>query len=69
VTYYICDRAGKLSAYKEGVTKEELYPYVFHFPEVDELKDIGGPRSKRVIEVPALDEATSGHGCKEAEME
>jgi hypothetical protein len=69
VTYYICDRSDKLSAYKEGVAEEEVYMYVFHFPEVNEMKDIGGPRSKRIIEVPAFDEATSGHGCEEAEME
>jgi hypothetical protein len=50
VTHYIRDRAGKLSAYKEGAEEEE----------VDEMKDIGGPRSKRIIDVPALDEATSG---------
>jgi hypothetical protein len=69
VTDYIRDRAGKFSAYKEGIAEEEVYPYVFHFPEVDELKDIGVPRSKMVIEVPALDEAASGHLCEEAEME
>jgi hypothetical protein len=46
-----------------------VYPYVFHFPEADELKDIGGPRSKRVIEVPALDDANSGHVCEEVDME
>jgi hypothetical protein len=33
------------------------------------MKDIGGPPSKRIIDVPALDEATSGQGCEEAEME
>jgi hypothetical protein len=33
------------------------------------MKDIGGPRSKRIIEVPALDEATSGQVCEEEEME
>jgi hypothetical protein len=46
-TFYIHDRAGKLSAYKEDAAGEEVYPYVFHFPEVDELKDIGGPRFGR----------------------
>jgi hypothetical protein len=69
VTNYIRDRAGKLSAYKEGAAEEEEYPYVFHFTEVDEMKDTGGPRSKRIIDFPALDEATSGQGCEEAEME
>jgi hypothetical protein len=69
VTHYIRDRAGKLSAYKEGAADEEEYPYVFDFPEVDEMKDIGGPRSKRIMDVPGLDEATSGQGCEEAEME
>jgi hypothetical protein len=44
VTYYIRDRAGKLSTYKEGAAEEEEYLYIFHFPEVDEMKDIGGPR-------------------------
>jgi hypothetical protein len=43
VTRYIRDRAGKLSAYKEGAAEEEEYPYVFHFPKVNEMKDIGGP--------------------------
>jgi hypothetical protein len=69
VTDYICDRAGKLSAYKEGVAEEEVYQYVFHFPEVDEMKDIGGPRSERIIEAPSFDEVTSGDGCEEAEVE
>jgi hypothetical protein len=69
VTHYIRDRAGKLSAYKEAAAEEEEYPYVFHFPEVDEMKDIGGHRLKSIIDVPALDEATSGQGCEEAEME
>jgi hypothetical protein len=69
VTHYIRDRAGKWSAYNEGASEEEEYPYVFHFPEVDEMKDIGGPRSKSIMDVTALDEATSGQGCEEAEME
>jgi hypothetical protein len=33
------------------------------------MKDIGGPRSKRIMDVPALDEATSGRGYEEADME
>jgi hypothetical protein len=33
------------------------------------MKDICGLRSKNIIDVPALDEATSGQGCEEAEME
>jgi hypothetical protein len=33
------------------------------------MKDIGGPRSKRINDVPAMDEATSGQGYEEAEME
>jgi hypothetical protein len=33
------------------------------------MKDIGGPRPKRIIDVPALDKATSCQGCEEAEME
>jgi hypothetical protein len=69
VTHYIGERAGKSSAYKEGAAEEEEYMYLFHFPEVDKMKDIGGPRSKRIIDVPDLDEATSGQGCEEAEME
>jgi hypothetical protein len=69
VTHYIRDRSGKLSAYKEGAAEEEEYPYVFHFLEVDEMKDVGGPRSKRIIDVPDLDEATSGQGCEELNME
>jgi hypothetical protein len=56
-------------AYKEGIVDDEVYSYVFHFPEVYELKDVGGPRSKSAIEVPALDNASSGHGCEESEME
>jgi hypothetical protein len=55
-------------AYKEGIVGDEVYSYVFHFPEVYELKDVGGPRSKRAIEVSALDDASSGHGCEESEM-
>jgi hypothetical protein len=63
VTYYICDRSGKSTAYKEGIIDNEVYPYVFHFPEGNELKDFSGPRSKRAIEVPDLDDANSGNGC------
>jgi hypothetical protein len=69
VTDFIRDRSGKLSAYKEDVAEEEVYPYVFHFLEVDKMKDIGGPRLKRIIEVPAFDEDTSGHVCEETDME
>jgi hypothetical protein len=69
VKHHIHDRAGKLSAYKEGAAEEEEYLYVFDFPEVDKMKDIGGPRSKRIMNVPGLYEATSGQGCQEAEME
>jgi hypothetical protein len=69
VTHFIRDRAGKLLAYKEVAAEEEEYPYAFRFPEVDEMKDIGCPRSKMTIDVPALYEATSGQGCEEAEME
>jgi hypothetical protein len=66
VTRYILDRAGKLSAYKEGADEEEECPYVFQFPEVDKMKDIGGPRLKSIIDVPTFDEGTSCQGCEEA---
>jgi hypothetical protein len=54
VTRYICDRDGNLSAYKEGAPEEEACPYILHFPEVDEMKDIGSAPYCCISSTPTL---------------
>jgi hypothetical protein len=39
VTYYIRDRATKLTTYNKGIAKENICPHIFIFPEVKELVD------------------------------
>jgi hypothetical protein len=47
VTDYIRDMATKLTAYKEGIAEEDIRPYIFIFPEVNELVDEGGSTTNR----------------------
>jgi hypothetical protein len=69
VTDYIRNRATKLTSYKNSITEEDINPYTFMFPEVDELVDDGGLTTYTVPELPLLEVPDTDVCCEEAEME
>jgi hypothetical protein len=45
---YIRDRVTKITAYNKRIAKEDIRPYIFIFPEVNELVDEGRSTTNRV---------------------
>jgi hypothetical protein len=69
VTDYIRDRATQLTAYNRGIAEEDIRPYIFIFPEVNELVDEGRSTTNRGPELPPPEITDAGAGCEEAYME
>jgi hypothetical protein len=65
-TDYICNRATKLTSYKNSITEEDTCPYTFMFPEVDELVDDGGLTTYTVPELPPPEVPDTDVCCEEA---
>jgi hypothetical protein len=69
VTHYIHNKATKLTSYKNRITEEDIFPYTFMFPEVDELVDDGGLTTYTVQEFPPPEVPDTDVCCEESEME
>jgi hypothetical protein len=69
VTDYIHNRVTQLTAYNKGIAKEDIHPYIFIFPEVNELVDEGRSTTNRGPELPPPETTDASAGCEEAEME